>query len=94
MLDVHQLAADFVHRVILVHHECVRQRVQTRQSENRIVVLHDNLQREENTDRLARQFNSILLKPVIRDAVAGSTMTDYTLFTCTMCCTLMTSVRF
>lgn len=57
VLDVHQLAADFVHRVVLVHHEGVGQRVETRQAENRIVVLHDNLQREEKRDHLGERSN-------------------------------------
>lgn len=59
VLDIHQLAADFVNGVILVHHQCVRQCVQTRQGEDRIVVLHDDLQREEKpSDHEARQFNN------------------------------------
>lgn len=43
VLDVHQPAADFVHRVILMNQNSIRELVEMRQCQNRVVVLHDHL---------------------------------------------------
>lgn len=47
VFDIHELSTDFVHRVIFMDQDSIRELVQMRQREDRVVVLDYHLNTEE-----------------------------------------------
>lgn len=58
VLDVEQLAADAVHRVVLVHQDGVRQAVEVSQRQHRVVVLDDHLEAKRRITTFILSFKS------------------------------------
>lgn len=62
VLDVEQLAADLVHRVVLVHQDGVRQAVEVSQRQHRVVVLDDHLEAKRRITTFILSMESILTR--------------------------------